>query len=540
MARDSQHDRLMSRAEELMADRRTTENTWQQIADNLLGRRDFTTERTRGQQRNQRIYDDTSKVSGSLLAGAIHSLLTSPAARWFALRFEDPDLNDIPEAAEWLNSAEKRMYAALAAPRANFHAQLAETYIDLIFFGTGGMFIDDVPGVGTQFSARPLSELFLGEDPTGRIDTIVRKYKLTARQAVTLWGDGAKSASSAANAGKFEDKNDYLQIILPNDDMVVGHVDASGMPLASFHISMADHMILGQGGFHETPMAIPRWETDAGEVYGRGPGWNALSNQKMLNEMKKVKITAGQLNVNPPKMVDSEGVLPGDLRFHPGAVIPINSVMAGMNPAIQPILLGGDSRMTTEDIIDARRAVQDSFHHQLIETIRDPRMTATQVLELSAQMQRHLAPILGRMQTQLLEPIIERVFAIEARAGRLPVAPAELGNQPLKIDYVSPIARAQQTSDARAIIDFSGIVANLASVNPDVLDIVDFDKGTRELGDALGIPPTMLRNVKDVEKRREAARQLAAEQQQKEDQDMAIEQVAKLAKSQPKGNPAAT
>ncbi len=148
--------------------------------------------------------------------------------------------------------------------------------------------------------------------------------------------------------------------------------------------------------------------------------------------------------------------------------------MSMMNPAVQPILLGGNANMTTEDIIDTRKAVQDSFHHQLIETIRDPYMTATQVLELSAQMQRHLAPILGRMQTELLEPIIERVFAIEARAGRLPPAPPEISDQPLKIDYVSPVARAQQTSDARAIIDFSGVVTNLAGAAPDVLDIVDF------------------------------------------------------------------
>lgn len=244
----SQYDRLHSRYEELTNARRTTETTWQEISDNLLGRRDFTTERTRGQQRLARIFDDTAKVSGGLLAGAIHSLLTSPAARWFAYRFEDPEVQDIPEAAIWLKAAEKRTYAALAAPRANFHAQLSETYIDLIFFGTGGLFVDDVPGVGTQFSSRPLSELFLAEDPSGRIDTIVRVFKLTARQAVSIWGNKAKAATRAANAGKFEDQSEYIHIILPNDDMAIGKIDASGMPWASFHLSPQDNVILSEGG----------------------------------------------------------------------------------------------------------------------------------------------------------------------------------------------------------------------------------------------------------------------------------------------------
>ena len=535
MQNDSQVNRLLSRAEELQTGRRTTETTWQEIADNLLGRRDFTTERTRGQQRMAQIYDDTSKVSGSLLAGAMHSLLTSPAARWFALSFEDQDLQDIPEAAIWLKAAERRMYAALAAPKANFHSQLAEAYIDLIYFGTCGLFIDDVAGVGTMFSARPLSELFIAEDPSGRIDTIVREFKLTARQATSIWGEKAEAATRAVDAGKHEDTQVYLHIILPNDDIDAGKVDTSGMPWASFHIARDNRAILGSGGFHELPIATPRWETDAGEVYGRGPGWNALSNQKMLNEMKKVMLKAGQRAVDPPMMVDSEGVLPGSLNFNPSAVIPINSVMSNMNPPIQPLPSGGNFSISQAMIEDARKAIQDSFHHQLIETIRDPRMTATQVLELSAQMQRHLAPILGRMQTEMLEPIIERVFAIEMRAGRLPPAPQEISDQPLKINYVSPVARAQQTSDARAIIDFSGFVANLANVSPEVLDVVDFDKGARELGDALGVPATMLRDGEAVEERRAAAREVAAQQEKERQAVVASDQLAKLASAAPQG-----
>ncbi len=127
----------------------------------MMGRRDFTVIRTRGEQRMQRIYDDTSKVSSSLLSGAMHSLLASPHQRWFALGFEDPRLQDAQGAAEWIQLAEKRVYTALRAPSANFHSSLNETFIDLIDFGTGGIFVDDVAGVGVQFSARPLQELYL-------------------------------------------------------------------------------------------------------------------------------------------------------------------------------------------------------------------------------------------------------------------------------------------------------------------------------------------------------------------------------------------
>ena len=526
----SLHERLKIRVDELVSSRKTTENTWQQIADNLLGRRDFTVTRTPGQNRMDVIYDDTAKVSGSLLAGAIHSLLTNPAARWFALRFEDPNLNDIRDASVWLNAVEKRLYAAIGAPKANFHAQLSESYIDLIYFGMAAMFIDDVPGSGIQFSARPLSEIFVAEDPSGRIDTIVRKFKLTARQAFTIWGSEAKAASASMRAGRTEDKHQYAHIIMPNDDVSLGKIDANGMPFASFHLSMEDNGILSTGGFHEIPIVTPRWEKDAGEVYGRGPGWNALSNQKMLNEMQKVTLKAGQKHVDPPYMVDSEGVLPSDIRFHPNSIIPINSVMSNMNPPIQPLPLGGNFSIGSAMIADARAAVQNGFHHQLIETIRDPRMTATQVMELSAQMQRHLAPILGRMQTEMLEPIIERVFAIEARAGRLPPAPQSIENMEIKIDYVSPIARAQQTSDARAMIDYAGFISNMAQVDDRIVDLVDFDEWGRELADAMGVPVKIMRDARQIEQIRNARNQAAAEEQQQEQISAATSQVADLAR----------
>ncbi len=534
MQHRSTYDRLNARVEELVGQRHTTENTWQEISDHLVGRRDFNVTATPGRQRMQRIYDGTAKSSSSLLAGAMHALLVSPTGKWFELAFEEPALNDVDEAMIWLNLAEKRCYSAMAAPTANFHAGLSEVFKDLIDFGTGGLFIDDVEGVGVQFSARPLPELYLAEDPSGRIDTIVRKFQLTARQAVKLWGDEAKAATKKLEGMKTEDKDDYVHIILPNDDVAVGKVDSTGMKWASFFLSTADRAVVGQGGYHELPMATPRWEKDSGEVYGRGPGWNALSDHRMLNEIKRVTIIAGQKAISPPMLVEHGSVLPGDLSFEPNAVIVIDSSTSmGMNPPVQPLQSGSNFNISDALISDTRREVQDGFHKPLLDAIRDPRMTATQVLQLSAQAQRHLAPILGRMTTELLEPTVERVFAIEKRALRLPPVPAVISDQPLKINYVSPVARSQQTSDAQAIIDLSGFVSEIAAVSPDVLDVVDFDIGIRELADALGVPRIMIRDSRAVAVRREAATQMAEEQQDKEDAVMLTDQIAKLAKAAP-------
>jgi hypothetical protein len=234
----------------------------------------------------------------------------------------------------------------------------------------------------------------------------------------------------------------------------------------------------------------------------------------MLNEMKRVTLKAGQRAVDPPLLVDHEGVLPSDLHVDPGGIIPVNVVNAQLSPPVQPLQSGSDFQITDILLSDTRRQVQDAFHHRLVELIRDPNMTATQVLELSAQVQRHMAPIMGRQQTEMLEPILERTWEIEQHAGRLPPAPPQLEGRNIQIDYVSPLMRSQRSSDAQAIINLGTIVSNLAQVDRSVLDVFDADVALREVAQALGVPPRVLRSSEQIELRRTAAAMNAEEEAQ--------------------------
>jgi hypothetical protein len=513
---------LLRRWSELEANRKTTESTWDEINNNLIGRnRDFSSDtRTPGEQRVQRLYDDTSKVAGSLLAGAIHSLVSNPAARWFSLRYEQDEINQVRDASLWLHDVESRLYSAMARPQANFHSQLAEVWLDIVYFGTGGMFVEDRLGEGIRFSARPITELFLSEDATGRIDAVVRKFMFSARQAAQAFGVGnlPEKQKRDVEAGKMEEKGTYLHFILPNDEMAPNALDARGMPWLSAFVSLDDQRLVSVKGFHEMPIAVARWQKESSEIYGRGPGWNALSDQKMLNEMKRVALIAGQRAIDPPLLVDHEALLGGgtQLDVEPGGITPINTAVSSLNPPIQPIVSGSDFRISEALIQDTRQQVQDAFHHQLVQVIRDPNMTATQVIELSSQIQRHLAAIMSRMTTELLEPIIERVFAIEFRAGRLPPAPEELAGAPIQIDYVSPVARAQRASEAQSIVQLFTVGANLSQVDQGVLDVLDGDAAMRELAEAFGTPPTVIRSRRDVDARRQAAAEQAEEAAQME------------------------
>lgn len=179
---------LLRQWADVSARRSAFQSVWQEIADHLLGRRDFSAGASPGRKRMARIYDTTGLQAADLLSAALHSFLTNPALRWFSLRAEDPELAAAADVRAWLGAVEDALYAAFNAPDANFAPQIHEVYLDQVAFGTAALYIGDRPGRGLLFSARPLGEIHVAENAEGRVDTVFRRFEFTARQAHQVWG----------------------------------------------------------------------------------------------------------------------------------------------------------------------------------------------------------------------------------------------------------------------------------------------------------------------------------------------------------------
>ncbi len=521
---------LVAEFEAIKAQRGTWESTWQEVADNIMGRGEFTsTTITGGRKRMEPIHDTTALQSVSLLAGGLNSLMTNPATEWFHLRPEDSRLLDDEEVALWFEDAENQMYNTLNSPTARFHPQIHEMYLELVAYNTGGFFVEDVPGVGVLYSSRPLAELFISENAQGIVDTVYRRFRFTARQAVDAWGKKAPEAAQNDLAkGDTESKRLYLHMVKNATDPKPLPFRPSGFPIESAFIDLEKKELIEAGGYNEMPYMIPRWEKDSNEVHGRGPGIVALADAKMLNEMNKTMLQSGQLKVAPPVMIDDDGV-ETTLDFRPRGR---NVVRPGLlNPPIQPIEMGGDLGWGDWVIRDKRQQVQDAFHFELLQLIRDPRMTATQVIALSTNIQRLLAPVLGRFQTELLEPMLERTFAIKMRRGDFLPPPSALQGTDFKIEYVSPVARAQRAEDANAIIELFTVGTNLAQADPDVLHVMNAEEGMRFIAKQKGVPVSVLRSRVEVQARREADQEVAAAEAERERIAGAVDVAATAAQS---------
>jgi hypothetical protein len=154
-------------------------------------------------------------------------------------------------------------------------------------------------------------------------------------------------------------------------------------------------------------------------------------------------------------------------------------------------------------------------------------MTATEVLQRQEEKMRILGPVLGRLQSELLSPLIIRIFNIMLRNGLFQPAPGVLQSQELNIEYVSPMALAQRSQELQSIMRGLEIFGSLGQTMP-VMDYIDENGFIKQIIDILGLPAKMIKSDAQVQQIREE-RAMEQQQQMEMQQQLAESQVAKNA-----------
>jgi hypothetical protein len=508
---------LLSRFDRLQGQRENWETHWQEVADYMQPRKaDVTKRRARGDKRMEQVFDSSPIQAVELLAASLHGMLTNPSTPWFTLRFKDEEIENDDEAKLWLEASTDAMYTAFN--RSNFQQEIFELYHDLITFGTAAMFIEEDDDDIIKFSTRHINEVFIAENDKGRIDTIYRKFKISARAAIQKFGE-AVSADVQTKAKKDPyEEIEILHAVYPRSDFNPNKKDKANMPFESVYMEYKNGNELSVGGFREFPFVVPRYLKASNEIYGRSPAMTALPDVKMLNEMSKTTIKAAQKQVDPPLLVPDDGfLLP--VRTVPGG---LNFYRSGTRDRIEPLNIGANNPLGLNMEQQRRESIRAVFYVNQLMMQQGPQMTATEVIQRNEEKMRLLGPVLGRLQSELLKPLIDRVFAVLLRNNMLPQAPEFLSGRDVEIEYVSPLAKAQKSTELQSIMRAVEILGSLANVAP-VFDYVNFDNLVKHLADIVGVPQKILKTQSQVN----TERQQQAQQQQEMQQMQQLQQVAK-------------
>jgi hypothetical protein len=517
---------IIRRHDTLKSARANWETQWQQIAELMRPlRADFTLQRHPGERRGLEIFDSTPGLAVENLAAGLWGMVTNSANTWFNLAHPDDAVNQDGGAREWMDAVRDRMLNVFSANGQAFYSRVLDMYADLATFGTALMYVDEAEPGRIRFSARPLTECVIAQGEDEAVDTVLRKFQLTARQAAKRWGERAPAKVRASVEHRPDEKFDFIHGVFPNEDRVFGRRDFRGKAFASVTVCAATGEIVQQGGFDDFPYMVPRWSTATRGLYGESPAQLALADVKTLNVMTKTFMVASQKAADPPILApDENAMMP--VRLTPGGIT-YGGVDEQGRPLIRALENAGNFQLTDVMLQQKREAVREAFYASLLLMVQRPNATATEILARQEEQLRLMGPHLGRIQAELLDPLIGRVFNLMyAMPGVLPPLPPALRRSPVvQAEYVSPLARAQKASEAQAILRTVEAVAPIAQLRPEVLDNYDWDEVSRSIGLGYGIPAKLMTDRRKVEQERAARAQAAAEAQEREQ----MAQMAQLA-----------
>jgi len=512
---------LDRRYKTLQTQRSNWEKHWQELADYMLPRKaDITKKRTQGDKRTELIYDGTAIHAVELLSSSLHGMLTSPSTPWFSMRYRNPALQNDDAANEWLEICIDQMYQAFN--RSNFQQEIHELYYDLVVFGTSAFYVEGDRD-GLRFSTRHIAEVTVAEDQNGKVDTVYRKFKISARAAAQRFGEENLPTQMVKDLKDEPHKeHDLVHVVYPRGE-TKGKI-AKNKPVASVYYHLDSKSLISEGGFDDFPFMVPRFVKDSVSTYGRSPAMNALPDVKMVNKMSETTIRAAQKQIDPPLMVPDDGfVLP--VRTTPGA---LNFYRTGTRDRLEPLQIGANNPLGLNMEEQRRNAIRQAFYVDQLLMSQGPAMTATEVLQRNEEKMRLLGPVLGRLQSELLQPLISRSFALLLRNGLLPAAPEQLQGQDIDIEYVSPLAKAQKLTDLQSMLRGFEVMMQVAEIAP-VMDYLDSDKLVQYLVEVTGIPARVIRSDEEVARIRDEQAKAQQEQAAMEQQMMQAQQAQQVA-----------
>jgi len=444
-----------------------------------------------GQRRDDKIFDETAVVGVQEFASRLQSGLVPNFARWADLTAgsetpkEQRDVvnNELEEVTE---------YVFEILQNSNFAQEVHESFMDLAV-GTGVLVCEEGDAINPiRFSAIPLPHVILDTGPDDRIDHVFRERKqIRFDQLPMLYPKGNFNTElQSLIANKSDQTTTVLEIVCKN------YTKMNEEAFFHFAICMTTKSVLMQremSGVGSNPFICFRWSKCAGEVYGRGPLFNALSAIKTTNLTVEMILENAQMAISGIYQMEDDGVInPDTINLVPGTIIPKAMGSAGL----QPIQAAGSFDVAQLVLGDMRNNIKRALYNDMLGDPNRTPASATEIAERMADLSRRIGSAFGRLQVELVQPVLQRVVHILKKQGRLEVP--TINGREVKIRSVSPLAQAQANQDITAVSRFLEL-AN-GAFGPEAINVlINTEETAAYLAKKFGIPDNLVRDEQERE-----------------------------------------
>lgn len=470
---------------------------------------------------NSRLNNSHGIFAFRTLQGGMTSGLTSGSRPWMSLQSGDERLNENAEVKNWLAVAERLMYSFWATT--NFYSAVKTGYLEMGAFGTEACVAVEHPTEGMVFHQLTFGEYWIAPNSALQVGALTRRCDMTVRQAVEQFKDSVSPwIRNAYDGGRYEEPVTAFHAIEENPDYVEGRLGNEGKLWRSVYWDEKcdrETPLLSLSGYEEQPFWAPRWDTTGGDVWGTGPGHDALPDLKELQLQTKRKAEATDFHVYPEQVASSKVAL----KRQPKSVVSV----AGSDISVEGLVsvpyqipyqtIG----VIGEDVQRCKETINQATYADLFMAITNmqgiqPR-NMEEIASRNEEKLTQLGPVIERVNNEKLEVAIERTFGVMQRGGLLPPAPEALRDQPdLKIEFVSILTTMQRMVGLGQIERVVGFVGNLAATYPEArhklnpMEIVD------EYARRAGATPSIIRPTEEAQGIADQEAQAAQQAQQAE------------------------
>jgi hypothetical protein len=487
--------------------------------------------KNRDRMLNKRQNSSHSVFAFRTLQGGMTSGLSSQSRPWFTLGVQDEQLAEDPAVKAYLDECERRMYRFFALT--NFYGAVKTGYLEMGAFGTDACVMLEHPVEGAVCHALTFGEYWLALNDALMPGALYRDCAMTALLAVETFGlnNVSDRVRRAYDRSDYEEFCQYYHAIEENPDYTPGALGWRGKKWRSVYWdhnegTSTDYEggLTKLSGFEEQPFWAPRWDTTGGDIWGQGPGHDALPDMRELQLEVKRKGEAIDWAIHP-ELISAAKV---PLKRQPRNVVNVPQI-EDVSKVVHPTHTVDYQTIgiIREDVADIRQSINQATYADLFMAITNMQgIQPRNIEEIAARNEEkltQLGPVIERVNNEKLEIGINRTFGIMQRGNMLPQPPESLHGVETKVNFISILTQMQRMVGLGQIERGLSFVGNVSALFPAARHKVNPMELVDEYWERAGAPMKILNSNDDAE----AAAEAEANAQQMQ---QAAEAAAKLGK----------
>lgn len=491
---------LVADGDTLFADRRPLLTLWQDIAELFyVERADFTAGRSPGGEFASHLMTGQTIQARQELANAIGGMLRPPGQAWFSMRLGKQAGEDVPqETARWMEAVASSMRAAMYEASAGLQRAAKQADNDYVAFGNAALSVDaNWRDTSLLYRSWHLRDIVWREDFTGRIDEVHRRAKLTVRDVASLFpGNLAPEIEAIPEDQRRRRELDVRHIVLPADRF---GDDRIRLPFVSVYVDVDHGHVMEAVGRPSLGYVIPRWQLVSGSAYGYSPTAVAsISDARMLQDMTRTILEAGEKAVDPPMLATQEAVR-SDLALYAGGVTYVDAAYdERLGAALRPIAQDRSALpIGLEMQQDVRRQIASAWMLNKLTLPQAGGMTAYEVGQRVQEFVRQALPLFEPIEAEYNAALCRETFEVLAATGAFGPRerwPYDVATGDIAFSFENPFTAA---GDAKALNQYETVAALLArhqSVDADALADLEPRRMFRDAVKASGAPAAWLKD----------------------------------------------